>query len=125
MQARSTGDGRRYHSFGAFLLGAAAGGIAGLLLAPMAGRDLRGKISEETKKAKDEAAEVAQRTQERATEMAGKARAKAREAYSETTDRARKAVDDTKVAAQVQKEALREAWQEGKAAYERELAKSR
>lgn len=135
MQARSTEDGRRWGSLGAFLLGAAAGGLAGLLLAPMSGRELRGRISEEARKARDEAAEMARKTQEtatevvrktqeKATEMAGNAQARARETYEETRGRARKAVDDTRAVAGVQKEALKEAWREGKAAYEKELDKN-
>lgn len=134
-ETSNTGRGHG-RSLWAFLLGAATGGLAGLLLAPVSGRELRGRISEEARKATDDATEmahktrekateVAHKTQERATELSEKAQEKVRAQYEETAGRAWQLVDDTKGAAEARKEALKEAWQEGKAAYERELTKDR
>lgn len=105
-------DGRR-SSFVPFLLGAAAGAVAGFLLAPTSGKELRDRISEGADNARKDVGEFAQRTSEAASSRA-----------REVADRARSAADDTRAAARKRQEALEEAIREGKEAYERALERA-
>ncbi len=97
----------------AFLLGAVTGGVAALLLAPTSGRELRQKMGEGAEKARATALESARQASQKVTEK-----------YEETTERARELVTGAKEGAEFRGKAVKEAFKEGKAAYERELGKS-
>ncbi len=74
----------------AFLVGAVAGGVAALLLAPASGTETRKKLAEGLRRAKEKAAEE---------------------------------LDHAKEIADLQREAIKEAYTEGKSAYQRKLKK--
>lgn len=97
----------------AFLLGAATGGLAALLLAPTSGKNLRDRIGEQAGKAGSEAARLASQT--RAAAIGG---------YREAARRTEKVVDDTSTKAKAGKKAVVDAVAEGKASYAREIASS-
>jgi len=101
------------HTLMAFLLGAVAGGVTALLLAPTSGRELRDKIGEGANKARDQALDAAKQ-----------ARVKATETYEAGTERARELKDSAKENAEVHVKAVKEAVKKGKAAYDKELAKA-
>lgn len=86
----------------AFLVGAAAGGAAALLFAPMKGEQLRERITE------------------RGEDLKQRTTASAREA----ADKSRELVDGARDTARHQAAALNHAIEEGKAAYWRELEKA-
>lgn len=94
----------------AFLAGAAAGGLAGLLLAPSSGDDLRRKIGEAADKTRDDAKTRVRAVGERVNET-----------YDATTERAREMVGQAWASAETHRMALKQALEEGIAAYEREL----
>lgn len=97
----------------AFLLGAATGGIAALLLAPSSGRELREKIGEGAEKTRTTAIETARQAGEKVSAK-----------YDEATERAREMATGAKESAETHGKAVKEAVKEGKAAYDRELAKA-
>lgn len=97
----------------AFLLGAAVGGITALLLAPSSGRELREKIGEGADKARTRAIETAREAREKVTEK-----------YGEGTEKAREVAASLRESAESHGTAVKEAFKEGKAAYDRELAKT-
>jgi len=97
----------------AFLLGAATGGIAALLLAPTSGRELREKIGEGAEKTRATAIDTARQAGEKVTAK-----------YEEATERAREVATGAKESAETHGKAVKEAVKEGKAAYDRELAKA-
>jgi gas vesicle protein len=101
------------HTMTAFLLGAATGGIAALLFAPTSGRELRGKIGESSDKLRTAADEKAREAREKVVEK-----------YQETTERARGLAAGAKESADTYRVAVKEAFKEGKAAYDREVAKA-
>jgi gas vesicle protein len=74
----------------AFLVGAVAGGVAALLLAPASGTETRKKLAEGLRRAKEKAAEE---------------------------------LDHAKEIADLQRQAIKEAYAEGKSAYQRKLKK--
>lgn len=94
----------------AFLAGATAGGLAGLLLAPTSGNDLRRRIGEAAEKTRDDAKARARKVGE-----------KMNETYDATADRARELVGEAWASAETHRMALKLALEEGIAAYEREL----
>lgn len=97
----------------AFLLGAATGGIAALLLAPTSGKNLRDRVGEQAGKAGAEAAR-----------LADEARAAAVGGYREAARRTEDVVDNTKAKAKAGKKAVLEAVAEGKASYARDMGSS-
>lgn len=97
----------------AFLLGAVTGGIAALLLAPTSGRELREKIGEGAQSARTTAVDTARQTREKVTEK-----------YGEGTEKARELAANAREGAESRGKAVKEAFKEGKAVYERELSKS-
>ena len=103
----------RSHGLRPFLIGLATGGAAALLFTPKTGPDMRRDIAQGAAKARDEAAALAKSTSEKA---AGTDR--------DVSMRAKKAVDDTKTGAERQRAALREAFEEGRQAYRREIEKT-
>lgn len=96
----------------AFLAGAAAGGIAGLLLAPSSGDELRRRIGEGAEKTRDDARERVRAVGE-----------KVHESYDATAERAREMVGQAWASAEAHRMAVKQALHEGMAAYERELRK--
>jgi gas vesicle protein len=96
----------------AFLLGAVTGSVAALLLAPTSGRELREKIGDGAQKTRDTAIETARHAGEKVTAK-----------YEEATERAREMATGAKESAESHGKAVKEAVKEGKAAYDRELAK--
>ena len=96
-----------------FMLGAATGGIAALLLAPTSGRELRERIGEDTEKLRLAT-----------TEKAREARDKMTEKYRDTAQQGRELVASAKENTDAYREAVKGAVKEGKAAYDRELAKT-
>jgi gas vesicle protein len=101
------------NSLMAFLLGALTGGVAALLFAPSSGRELREKIGESAEKARATAQDTARQTRERVHEK-----------YEEGTEKARELATSARESAETRGKAVKEAIKEGKAAYERELAKA-
>ena len=99
------------NSLMAFLLGVAAGGVAALLFAPTSGRELREKIGEGAQSARETALERARETQKKVSEK-----------YEEGTGKARELAASARESAESRGKAVREAFKEGKAAYERELS---
>lgn len=97
----------------AFLLGTVTGGVAALLLAPTSGHELRQKIGEGADKARTSAIESARQASQKMNEK-----------YEETTGRAREMATGAKEVAETRGKAVKEAFKEGKAAYERELTKA-
>lgn len=97
----------------AFLLGAMTGGVAALLLAPTSGRELREKIGEGAQTARSTALETARQTREKVNEK-----------YEEGSEKARELAAGAREGAESRGKAVREAFKEGKAVYERELSKS-
>lgn len=97
----------------AFLLGAATGGIATLLLAPTSGRELREKLGEGAEKTRAATIDAARQAGEKATAK-----------YEEATERAREVATGARESAEAHGKAVKEAVKEGKAAYDRELAKA-
>ena len=97
----------------AFLLGAAVGGVAALLLAPSSGRELREKIGEGADKARAKTLDTAREAREKVVAK-----------YEEGTEKARELAVSAKDSAEHHGKAVKEAFKEGKAAYERELAKT-
>jgi gas vesicle protein len=97
----------------AFLLGAAVGGVAALLFAPSSGRELREKIGEGADKARAKTLETARETREK---VAAK--------YEEGTEKARELAASARDSAESHGKAVKEAFKEGKAAYDRELTKT-
>lgn len=96
----------------AFLAGAAAGGLAGLLLAPSSGDELRRKIGE-----------TADRTRDDARQRVRAVGDKVNESYDAASERAREMVGQAWASAEAHRMAAKQALQEGMAAYERELRK--
>lgn len=103
----------RSNTLMAFLLGAVTGGVTALLLAPSSGRELRERIGEGAQKAQSTALDTARQT-----------RAKVAEKYEEGTEKARELATGARQSAEAHGQAVKEAFKEGKAAYEREIAKT-
>jgi gas vesicle protein len=99
------------HTLMAFMLGAVAGGVTALLLAPASGRELREKIGEGAEKVRATTLDKAHQATEKVTEK-----------YGETTEKARELAASARESAESHRKAVKEAFKEGKAAYERELA---
>lgn len=97
----------------AFLLGAATGGISALLLAPSSGTELRRRIGDGADKAGKDALATARGTGQ-----------KVAEACEATTEKAREIVGEIKTAAESQRDGVKQAFKEGKAAYDKELTKA-
>lgn len=96
-----------------FLIGLATGGAAALLLTPKTGSDMRRDIAQGAAKARDEASALAKSTSEKAAGT-----------YRDVSERAKKVVNETKASAENHRQALREAFEEGRQAYRRELEKA-
>jgi len=97
----------------AFLLGAVAGGVVALLLAPEKGEVTRGKIRKGATDLYGKGRDLVDRGQREVTEKVGQVGEKARERLQDVTDGARH-----------QLEAVKGAVAEGKEAYRREMEKS-
>jgi gas vesicle protein len=97
----------------AFLVGAATGGIAALLLAPSSGTELRRRIGDGADKVGKDAV---------ATARAGGQ--KVAETYEATSAKAREVAGEIKTAAESQRQGVKQAFKEGKAAYDKELTKA-
>lgn len=97
----------------AFLVGAATGGIAALLLAPTSGVELRRRIGESAEKARKDTLETAR-----------EAGQKVAQTYEETAQTAREVASEIKASAGAQRDAVKQAFKEGKAAYDKELTKA-
>lgn len=95
-----------------FLLGAAAGGLAGLLLAPSSGEELRRKVGDGVDKARDDARRRAKEMGERVNET-----------YDAAADGAREMAGHAWATAEAHRTAVKRALEEGIAAYENELGK--
>ena len=100
------------HTLMAFMLGAVAGGVAALLLAPASGRELREKIGEGAEKVRATTLDTAHQAGEKVTQK-----------YGETTEKARELAASVRESADAHGKAVKEALKEGKSAYDRELAK--
>ena len=97
------------HTVMAFILGAAAGGLAALLLAPESGRDTRRRL-------RDGAEDYYDRGSDRVRELAGDTRDRA----SDVSDTVKDHVSGVGRTARTQVEAMREAAEEAKEAYLKE-----
>lgn len=107
-----------------FLTGAAIGGAAALLLAPMSGRELRTRIGEEAEATKDAAKEKVQEISTRANETVRDLSEKANRTYERSRDRASELVENGQHAAAVRRDAVGEAFRAGLEAYEKALRAS-
>ncbi len=105
----------------AFVLGAIAGGMTALLMAPESGRETRRRLrdgaqdmysrgneyaNEKSREVRETVGEYSQQAREKAKEAVGTARGKASDLAEKATSRV---------------DAAKEAWQEGKEAYEKEM----
>lgn len=107
-----------------FLIGAAAGSLTALLLAPMSGRDLRTRIGEEAEAQRDAARDKLQDLSERASNGVRELSNRATETYSRSRDRASEFVGHGRDAASVRKDAVADAFRAGLEAYEKALRTS-
>ena len=104
-----------------FLLGAAVGGIAALLLAPRSGEETRRRLREEAETLQDRGAAAVKAATEEARTLASETTETVKEHAEAVEDQLKSTVDDATGTARGQVDAVREATTEAKRAYRKEM----
>lgn len=104
-----------------FLLGAAVGGIAALLLAPRSGKETRRRLREEAEALQDRGAAAVQTASEEARALAAETGETVKDRAEAVEEQLKSTVDDATGSALGQVDAVREATSEAKRAYRKEM----